>query len=66
LGAQHGKLDADLRTSALLGALSVQSVHDYYHFALENGGRLAHELFDRMAILVAVRRFPCTGVAYSR
>jgi hypothetical protein len=30
LGAQHGKLDADLRTSALLGTLSVQSVHDYY------------------------------------
>ena len=30
LGAQQGKLDADLRTSALLGTPSVQSVHDYY------------------------------------
>jgi hypothetical protein len=29
LGAQHGKLDADLRTSALLGTPSVQSIHDY-------------------------------------
>jgi hypothetical protein len=37
LGAQHVKLDADLRTSALLGTLAVQSVHDYYPFALEDG-----------------------------
>jgi hypothetical protein len=28
LGAQHGKLDADLRTSALLGTPSAQSIHD--------------------------------------
>jgi hypothetical protein len=28
LGAHHGKLDVDLRTSALLGTPSVQSVHD--------------------------------------
>jgi hypothetical protein len=28
LGAQHGKVDADLRTSALLGTPLVQSVHD--------------------------------------
>jgi hypothetical protein len=28
LGAQHGKLDADLRTYALLGTPSVKSVHD--------------------------------------
>jgi hypothetical protein len=28
LGAQHGKLDADLRTCALLSTPSVQSVHD--------------------------------------
>jgi hypothetical protein len=28
LGDEHGKLDADLRTSALLGTPSVQSVHD--------------------------------------
>jgi hypothetical protein len=61
LGAQHGKLDADLRTSALLGTPSVQSIHDYYSFAMEDGGRLAPmaaELVDRLAILVAViRRF---------
>jgi hypothetical protein len=29
LGAQQGKLDADLSTSALLGTPSVRSVHDY-------------------------------------
>jgi hypothetical protein len=44
LGAQHGimelsKLDADLRTSALLGTPSVQSIHDYYPFAMEDGAR---------------------------
>jgi hypothetical protein len=60
LGAQHGKLDADLRTNALLGTPSVQSIHDYYPFASEDGGRLAPmaaELVDRLAILVGVRRF---------
>jgi hypothetical protein len=41
LGAQHGKLDADLSTSALLGTPSVQSIHDYHPFAMEDGGRLA-------------------------
>jgi hypothetical protein len=41
LRAQHGKLDADFRTSALLGTPSVQSVHHYYPFSLEDGGRLA-------------------------
>jgi hypothetical protein len=69
LGAQHGKLDADLRTPALRGTPSVQSVHDNYPFALEDGGRLAPmaaELVDRMAILVALRRFPSMGVADSR
>ena len=69
LGAQHGKLDADLRTSALLGTPSVQSVHGYYPFAMEDGGRLAPmaaELVDRLAILVAVRRFPGMGAADSR
>jgi hypothetical protein len=40
-GAEHGKLDADLHTFALLGTPSVQSVHDYYPFAMEDGGRLA-------------------------
>jgi hypothetical protein len=61
LGAQHGKLDADVRTSALLGTPSVLSIHDDYPFAMEDGGRLAPlaaELVDRLAIVVAVRRFP--------
>jgi hypothetical protein len=69
LGAQHGKLDADLRTSALLGAPSVQLIHDYYPFALEDGGRLAPmaaELVDRLAILMAIRRFHGMGVDDSR
>jgi hypothetical protein len=62
LGAQHGKLDADLRTSALLGTPLVHSIHDYYPFAMEDGGRLAPmaaKLADRMAILVAFLYFPC-------
>jgi hypothetical protein len=69
LGAQNGKLDADLRTSALLGTPSVQSIHDYYLFAMEDGGRLAPmaaELVDRLGILVAFRRFPSIGAAYFR
>jgi hypothetical protein len=69
LGAQHGKLDADLRTFALLGTPSVQSIHDYYPFAMGDGGRLAPmaaELVNRVAILVIVRRFPGMGAAYSR
>jgi hypothetical protein len=60
LVAQHGTLDADLRTSTLLGTPSVQLIHDYYPFAMEDGSRLAPmvvELVDRMAILVVVRRF---------
>jgi hypothetical protein len=69
LGAQHGKLDADLRTSPLLGTPSIQSVHDYYPFAMEDGGMLAPmtaELVDRLAILVAVRRFHGMGVGDCR
>jgi hypothetical protein len=69
LGAQHGKLDADLRTSALLGTPSVQSIHDYYPFAMEDGGRsgpMAAKLVDRLAMLVVVRRFPSMSVADSR
>jgi len=65
LGAQHGKLDADLRTFALLGTPSVQSIHDYYPFAMEDGGRLASmaaELVDRLAI----RRFLGMGVIEPR
>jgi hypothetical protein len=69
LGAQHGKLDADLRTYALLGTPSVQSIYDYYPFAMEDGGRLAPmaaELVDRLATLVAIRCFPGVGAAGSR
>jgi hypothetical protein len=69
LGAQHGKLDADLRTSAFLGTPSAHAVHDYYPLALEDGGRLAPmaaELVDRMANLVAIRRFHGMGAADSR
>jgi hypothetical protein len=69
LGAQQGKLDADLRTSTLLGTPSVQSVHDYYPLAMEDGGRLAPmaaELVVRLATLVVVRRFPGMGAADSR
>jgi hypothetical protein len=54
LGAQHGKLDADLRISALLCTpYSVQSIHDYYPVAMEDGDRLAPttaELVVRFAI----------------
>jgi hypothetical protein len=60
LGAQYGKLDADLRTNALLGTPSVQSIHDYYPFAVKDGGQfvpMAAELVDRLDILVGVRRF---------
>jgi hypothetical protein len=39
LGAEHSKLNANLRTSALLGTPSVQSVHDYYPFAQDDGGQ---------------------------
>jgi hypothetical protein len=69
LGAQHGKLEADLRTSALLGTPSVMSIHDNYPFAMENGGRwapMAAELVNHMAILVAFSRFHGMGVADSR
>jgi hypothetical protein len=69
LGAQHGKLDADLRTIALLGTPSVQLIHDYYSFAMEDGGRLAPmaaELVDRLAILVVVRRSHGIGAADPR
>jgi hypothetical protein len=59
-GAQHGNLDEDLRTSALLGTLSIQSVNDYYPFA-PFGPATAAELVDRMAILVAGRRFHGMG-----
>jgi hypothetical protein len=69
LRAQHGKFDVDPRTSALLGTPSVQSIHDYYPLAMEDGGRLAPmaaELVDRSAILVAARRFLGMDTADSR
>jgi hypothetical protein len=68
-GALHSKLDVDLRTSASLGMPSVQSVHDYYPFALNDGGmlaRVAAELVDCLTILVVVRCFPGMGAADSR
>jgi hypothetical protein len=58
-----------MRTSALLGSPSVQLVHDYYPFALKDGGRLAPmaaELVDRMVILDAIRRFHSMGATDSR
>jgi hypothetical protein len=64
LASQHGKLDADLRIFALLGTPSVQSVHDYYPFALEDRGQLAPiaaQLVDRLASLGEVRRFHGMG-----
>ena len=69
MGAQHGKLDADLSISALLGTPSVESIHDHYPFAMEDGGRLAPtaaEVVDRLAILVVVRRFHGMGAGDSR
>jgi hypothetical protein len=44
-------------------------VKDYYPFALEDGGRLAPKMVDRvdrLAIMVAVRRFPSIDEADSR
>jgi hypothetical protein len=69
MGAQQAKLDADLRSPSSLDTPAIQSVHDYYPFALEDGGRLAPmavDLADRFAILVVVRRFTTMGAAGSR
>jgi hypothetical protein len=66
--AQQAKMDVDLRTSSSRGTPSIKSVHDYYPFALEDGGRLAPmavDLVDRLAIMVAFRRFPSMGAADS-
>jgi hypothetical protein len=66
LGAQHAKIDADLRISASLGTSSVQSVYDYYHFVMEDVGRLAPmaaEPIDRLSSLVTLHRFLGKGVA---
>jgi hypothetical protein len=46
-----------------------KSINDYYPFAMEYGGRLAPmaaQLVDRLAILVAFRRFHGMGAADSR
>jgi hypothetical protein len=64
LGAQHGRLNADLRTYALLGTPSVQSIHDYYPFAMEDGGWLApmaDKLVDRLAIFGGCSSLPWHG-----
>jgi hypothetical protein len=64
--AQQAKLDAHLRTSSSLGTPSIHFGHEYYPFVLV-GGRLAPpmavDLVDRLAILVALRRFPSMGAA---
>jgi hypothetical protein len=62
-------MDTDLRTSSSLGTPSIKSVHDYYPFALEDGGRLTPmvaDLVDRLVILVAIRRFPSMDAVDSR
>jgi hypothetical protein len=62
LGAQHNKLDADLRTLALLGTPAVQSVHDFYPFALKDGGGLAHVAVELHGVLEMSK----TRVLYTR
>jgi hypothetical protein len=55
--------------ASFIGTPPVPSIHDYYPFAMEDGGRLAPmavELVDRVAILVAVRCFRGMGAANSR
>jgi hypothetical protein len=66
LGVRQVKLDADIRTSSSLDALSIQIVHDYYPVALDDGARLAPmaaELIDCLGNLVVARRFLCLGSA---
>jgi hypothetical protein len=46
------------------GTPSIHFVHNYYPLALDDGGQLAPmavDFVDRLAILVAVRRFPSMG-----
>jgi hypothetical protein len=67
-GAQQGELDAHTCTSSSRGTPPIQPLHDYYPFALEDGGRQAPmvaELVDRLVILVDARRFPSLGAADS-
>jgi hypothetical protein len=63
MGAQQGELDADLRTSSSLGTPSIQSVHDFYPFPLEDE---AGCLLWRLTILVAARHFTSMVTADSR
>jgi hypothetical protein len=69
LWAQQAKRDIDLRTLSSHGTPSIQYVHNLYPFALEDGSGLAPmavELVDRLAILVADRRFPSLDAVNSR
>jgi hypothetical protein len=71
MGTQQAKLDVDMcaSSSSLSSTPPNPSVHDYYPFALEDGGRMtpmAVDLVDRLAIMVAGRRFPSMGAADSR
>jgi hypothetical protein len=60
LGAQYGKLDADLRTSALLDMPSVQSVHATFRAALHGtlGSYLSDALREGNVDVVACLRVP--------
>jgi hypothetical protein len=64
--ARQGELNIDLRTSAVLGALSIRSVHDYYPFAFEDGGQLAPIAVDQVELLAYFLRFYCMSAAVSR
>jgi hypothetical protein len=68
LASNSSHANCHICTSALPGTPSVHSVHAYYHFALEDGGQLAHmavELVDRWIILAAIRRFHGMGATDS-
>jgi hypothetical protein len=59
------KRDIDLRIGYTLATPSTQTIHYYYPFALEEGGRLVPmnvEPVFRSAIWVVVRRLPGMGV----
>jgi hypothetical protein len=65
LGAQNGKLDADLRTFALIGTPFVHSIHDYNPFAMEDGGRLTKlklKLFTTRTVCAGLEQLPYAPV----
>jgi hypothetical protein len=69
LAAQQAKFDRDVQASTRTGTPPVHTVHEYYPFVVEDGGRLAPlacELLDRLAVLVALRRFPGFGAHVAR